>query len=178
MPRAKPTIRPQNAPGCKVDLGWTWLSGPGPQETQEENCRNLGGEEVGDRLSFGHMVGGGNLDVDEQLAGVEVTDDGDPGDTDTNLQVDLVRALGNSLGRGQKSVQPPAAHCQKVSLSICEGGLAPLSLVQISMVNMVDDELKMEVREDMRAAIITASIMPRAPGQEGLTYGMTCGHEI
>ena len=31
------------------------------------------------------------------------------------------------------------------------------------MVKMVDEELKMEVREDMRAANITASIIPRAP---------------
>ena len=56
--------------------------------------------------------------------------------------------------------------------------MAPLSLVHISMVNMVDEELKMEVREDMRAAIITASIMPRAPGQQGFMSGMTCGHEV
>ena len=38
-----------------------------------------------------------------------------------------------------------------------------LTLVQMSIVKMVDDELKIEVREDMRAAIITASIKPRAP---------------
>ena len=38
-----------------------------------------------------------------------------------------------------------------------------LTLVQMSIVKMVDDELKIEVREDMRAAIITASIRPRAP---------------
>ena len=38
-----------------------------------------------------------------------------------------------------------------------------LTLVQMSMVKMVEEELKMEVREDMRAAIITASIRPRAP---------------
>ena len=31
------------------------------------------------------------------------------------------------------------------------------------MVKMVEEELKMEVREDIRAANITASIMPRAP---------------
>ena len=33
----------------------------------------------------------------------------------------------------------------------------------MSMVKMVEEELKMEVREDMSAASITASIMPRAP---------------
>lgn len=38
-----------------------------------------------------------------------------------------------------------------------------LILVQISMANIVLLLLKMEVREDMRAAIITASIIPRAP---------------
>ncbi len=31
------------------------------------------------------------------------------------------------------------------------------------MVKMVEAELKTEVREDMRAAIITASISPRSP---------------
>ena len=41
-------------------------------------------------------------------------------------------------------------------------GLA-LTLVQMSIVKMVEDELKIEVREDIRAAIITASIRPRAP---------------
>ena len=35
--------------------------------------------------------------------------------------------------------------------------------LQISMVKIVEDELKMEVREDMRAAIMTASMTPRAP---------------
>ena len=38
-----------------------------------------------------------------------------------------------------------------------------LILVQMSMVKMVEAELKTEVREDMRAAIITASISPRSP---------------
>ena len=33
----------------------------------------------------------------------------------------------------------------------------------MSMVKMVEEELKMEVREDIRAANITANIMPRAP---------------
>lgn len=36
-------------------------------------------------------------------------------------------------------------------------------LVQMSMVKMVEEELKMEVREDMRAANITASISPDSP---------------
>lgn len=34
------------------------------------------------------------------------------------------------------------------------------------MVKMVLELLKMEVREDMRAAIITAIISPRRPGRE------------
>ena len=34
---------------------------------------------------------------------------------------------------------------------------------QMSMVKMVEDELKMEVREDIRAANMTESIMPRKP---------------
>lgn len=38
-----------------------------------------------------------------------------------------------------------------------------LILVQMSIANMVLLLLKMEVREDMSAAIITASIIPRAP---------------
>lgn len=36
-------------------------------------------------------------------------------------------------------------------------------LVQMSMEKMVAEELKMEVREDMRAASITASISPERP---------------
>ena len=39
----------------------------------------------------------------------------------------------------------------------------PLIRVQMSMVKMVEEELKMEVREDISAAIITASIIPLAP---------------
>ena len=38
-----------------------------------------------------------------------------------------------------------------------------LNLVQISIVKIVEAELKTEVREDMRAAIMTASIKPRKP---------------
>ncbi len=34
---------------------------------------------------------------------------------------------------------------------------------QMSMVKMVEDELKMEVREDIRAANMTDNIMPRKP---------------
>ena len=34
---------------------------------------------------------------------------------------------------------------------------------QMSMVKIVDEELKMEVKEDMRAANITASIIPLRP---------------
>ena len=48
-----------------------------------------------------------------------------------------------------------------MSSSVSEGFL--LNLVQISMVKMVEEELKMEVREDIRAAIITANIRPLAP---------------
>ena len=35
---------------------------------------------------------------------------------------------------------------------------------QMSMVKMVEEELKMEVREDIRAANITANIIPLKPG--------------
>ena len=35
--------------------------------------------------------------------------------------------------------------------------------VQISIVKMVEDELKIDVREDIRAAIMTANISPLAP---------------
>ena len=45
--------------------------------------------------------------------------------------------------------------------SVSEGFL--LKRVQMSMVKIVEDELKMEVREDIKAAIITASINPLAP---------------
>ena len=38
-----------------------------------------------------------------------------------------------------------------------------LILLQMSMVKMVELLLKMEVREEMRADIITASIRPRRP---------------
>lgn len=41
-----------------------------------------------------------------------------------------------------------------------------LKLFHRSMVKMVLALLKMEVREDMRAAIITAIIKPRSPGRE------------
>ena len=39
----------------------------------------------------------------------------------------------------------------------------PLNLVQISIVNIVDAELNTEVREDIRAAIMTANIRPLNP---------------
>ena len=48
--------------------------------------------------------------------------------------------------------------------SLSEG--RPLILVHMSMVKMVEEELKIEVREDISAAIITASIIPLAPEQE------------
>ena len=38
-----------------------------------------------------------------------------------------------------------------------------LNLVQMSMEKMVEAELKTEVNDDMRAAIITANIRPRTP---------------
>jgi len=38
-----------------------------------------------------------------------------------------------------------------------------LKSFQISMVKMVEAELKMDVNEDMRAANITANIRPRTP---------------
>lgn len=40
---------------------------------------------------------------------------------------------------------------------------ADLKVFHMSMVKMVLELLKMEVREDMRAAIITAIISPRSP---------------
>ena len=48
-----------------------------------------------------------------------------------------------------------------MSSSVSEGFL--LNLVQMSMVKIVEEELKMEVREDISAAIITANIRPLAP---------------
>lgn len=50
-----------------------------------------------------------------------------------------------------------------------------LILVQISMANIVLLLLKMEVREDMRAAIITASIIPRAPVDRGNRLSSSVG---
>lgn len=44
-----------------------------------------------------------------------------------------------------------------------------LKLFHRSMVKMVLELLKMEVREDMRAAIITAIISPRRPAREKRT---------
>lgn len=52
------------------------------------------------------------------------------------------------------------------SLSLACG----LKRVQMSMVNRVLLLLKMEVREDMRAAIITAIINPRMPGEDRHRY--------
>jgi hypothetical protein len=40
----------------------------------------------------------------------------------------------------------------------------------MSMVKMVDEELKMDVSEDMSAASITASIIPRSPGTDVNNY--------
>ena len=54
------------------------------------------------------------------------------------------------------------------SSSVSEGLF--LTLVQMSRVKMVEDELKIEVSEDMRAAIITASIRPRAPVSTNSLY--------
>ena len=58
--------------------------------------------------------------------------------------------------------------------SVSEGFL--LNLVQTSMVKMVEEELKIEVRDDIRAAIITASMRPFRPGgissSTSLTYAM------
>ena len=45
--------------------------------------------------------------------------------------------------------------------SVSDGLL--LIRVQMSIVKIVEDELNIEVKEDIRAAIITASISPRAP---------------
>ena len=45
--------------------------------------------------------------------------------------------------------------------SVSEGLL--LNRVQTSIVKMVEDELNIEVREDMRAAIMTASMRPLRP---------------
>ena len=47
------------------------------------------------------------------------------------------------------------------SSSVSEGRVRTSG--QMSIVNIVEEELKMEVREDISAAIITASIRPRAP---------------
>ena len=52
-----------------------------------------------------------------------------------------------------------------ISSSVSDGLL--LNLVQTSKVKMVEEELKIEVREDMRAAIMTASIKPFKP--EGIS---------
>ena len=45
--------------------------------------------------------------------------------------------------------------------SICDGLF--LMSVQMSTVKMVDDELKIDVSDDINAANITASIIPRSP---------------
>ena len=55
--------------------------------------------------------------------------------------------------------------------SVSEGFL--LNLVQTSMVKMVEDELKMEVRDDMRAAIITANMRPFSPGGMSSSTSLT-----
>lgn len=46
-----------------------------------------------------------------------------------------------------------------------------LKVFHMSMVKMVLELLKMEVREDMRAAIITAIISPRSPGTDMVVKG-------
>ena len=57
---------------------------------------------------------------------------------------------------------PTSADLPIIMSSISE---APFrTRLQMSMVNTVELELKMEVREDMRADSITASMMPLAPG--------------
>ena len=44
----------------------------------------------------------------------------------------------------------------------------------MSIVKIVEEELKMEVREDIRAANITASIMPRAPERYDIHVIFSC----
>ena len=60
------------------------------------------------------------------------------------------------------------------SNSVSEGFL--LNLVQTSIVKIVEEELNIEVKEDMRAAIITANMRPFKPGgissSTSLTYAM------
>ena len=58
----------------------------------------------------------------------------------------------------------PTMSCS-ISISINDFFLKAVARIriQMSIVKMVDAELKMEVKEDMRAAIITANIMPRRP---------------
>ena len=48
-----------------------------------------------------------------------------------------------------------------ISSSVSDGLL--LNLVQTSKVKMVEEELKIEVKDDIRAASITANIIPLAP---------------
>jgi hypothetical protein len=45
----------------------------------------------------------------------------------------------------------------------------------MSMVKMVEAELKTEVREDMRAAIMTASIRPRSPANRHDKFSLEAG---
>ena len=52
------------------------------------------------------------------------------------------------------------------------------NLVQMSIVKIVEAELKTLVREDMRAAIMTASIRPRSPGETAGTRMSRGWHEF
>lgn len=142
------------------------LISPLPKAAHEENDRYRG-----------LQVGADGLDVDEELATLTGLDNRDPQHRRHHQH--------QHKHPGEKFLQNIAS---LVFVQISHG-LTHLpttisshsverdrKVFHTSMVKIVLALLKMEVREDMRAAIITAIINPRSPGREGghSVFGKTC----
>lgn len=117
-------------------------------------------------------VAGHRLDVIKQLTALSCLDDGDPADADGNDAQDPDSGGG---GGGVRAAQaliagldvPQHARPHLPTIMSSRSVACGLTRVQMSMVNRVLLLLKMEAREDMSAASITASIRPRSPAQRG-----------
>ena len=93
----------------------------------------------------------------EELGLLEAGDDGHPGDADQEQEQDEETTDEKKFPIGGGAVEPGVKS---------EFDAVGENLVQMSMVKIVEAELKTLVRDDMRAAIMTASIRPRSPGED------------
>lgn len=117
------------------------------------------------------QVAGHRLDVVEELATLSRLDHRDPADAHGHdaQDPDPGQGRGGDNGTDQRGLHgtgtlSPHLPTTMSSLSAAWG----LRRVQMFMVNRVLLLLKMEAREDMRAASITASISPRKPAGRGV----------